>query len=102
MRLTSHPDSSGQIGKLFLATSLPILFWSLRMPNPILHQLSVAGSVLTSTLAAWRGTSVLKAASQPAQYLKLYDIEGCPDCRSVRETLTALGLDAQIYPCPKG
>ncbi|MEN9377407.1 MAG: hypothetical protein RL710_2564 [Pseudomonadota bacterium] len=72
------------------------------MPNPILHQLSVAGSVLTSTLAAWRGTSVLKAASQPAQYLKLYDIEGCPDCRSVREALTALGLDAQIYPCPKG
>lgn len=72
------------------------------MPNSLMHQLSVAGSVLTSTLAAWRGTSVVKAASQPAQYLKLYDMEGCPDCRSVREALTALGLDAQIYPCPKG
>lgn len=72
------------------------------MPNPVLHQLSVAGSVLTSTLSAWRGTSVIKAANQPAQYLKLYDMEGCPDCRSVREVLTALGLDAQIYPCPIG
>ena len=69
------------------------------MPNPILHQLSVAGSVLTSTLAAWRGTSVLKAASQPAQYLKLYDIEGCPDCRSVREALTAL-LFLTYAACP--
>lgn len=72
------------------------------MPNPVLHQFNVAGSVLTSTLSAWRGTSVVKAANQPAQYLKLYDMEGCSDCRSVREALTALGLDAQIYPCPSG
>lgn len=72
------------------------------MPNPLLHQISVAGSVATSTLAAWRGTSVVKAAIQPEQLLTLYDMEGCPHCRRVREALTALGLDAQIYPCPKG
>jgi glutathione S-transferase len=53
-------------------------------------------------LAAWRGTSVVKAAIQPPQLLTLYDMEGCPHCRRVREALTALGLDAQIYPCPKG
>ncbi len=34
--------------------------------------------------------------------LQLYDREGDPDCRLVREALTALGLDAQIYPCPLG
>lgn len=72
------------------------------MPNPLLHQISVAGSVATSTLAAWRGTSVVQAAIQPEQLLTLYDMEGCPHCRRVREVLTALGLDAQIYPCPTG
>lgn len=72
------------------------------MPARIVHQVRVLQSVATSTLTAWRGTSVLKAASQPAQRLKLYDIEGSPACRNVREALTALGLDAEIYPCPEG
>lgn len=72
------------------------------MPARVVHQVRVLQSVATSTLAAWRGTSVIKAASQPPQRLKLYDIEGSPSCRNVREALTALGLDAEIYPCPKG
>lgn len=72
------------------------------MPKSVLHQMNVMGSVATSTLAAWRGTSVVKAANQPLLRLKLYDMEGSPYCRSVREALTALGLDAEIYPCPKG
>ena len=33
--------------------------------------------------------------------LKLFDIEACPYCRLVREALTELDLDAEIYPCPK-
>ena len=71
------------------------------MASKALHQINVLRSVATSTLSAWRGTSVVKAANQPKQYLKLYDMEGCPYCRRVREALTALGLDAEIYPCPK-
>jgi hypothetical protein len=59
-------------------------------------------NVLTSTLTAWRGTRVVTAAVQPARLLQLYGIEGSPYCRSVREVLTALGLDAEIYPCPQG
>lgn len=66
------------------------------------HQVNVLGSVATSTLAAWRGTSVVTAAMQPALALRLYDMEGGPYCRRVREALTALGLDAEIYPCPQG
>jgi glutathione S-transferase len=65
-------------------------------------QLAMLGSVLVSTLAAWRGTSLVKAAVQPTQLLQLYDMEGSPYCRAVREALTALGLDAEIYPCPRG
>jgi glutathione S-transferase len=72
------------------------------MKKSALHQLHVLGSVVTSTLSAWRGTSVIKAARQPPQLLKLYDMEGSPHCRIVREALTALGLDVQIYPCPRG
>ena len=71
------------------------------MPNNTKHQINVLQSVVTSTLSAWRGTSVVKAARQPKKRLKLYDMEGCPLCRRVREALTALGLDAEIYPCPK-
>ncbi|MFE8070415.1 glutathione S-transferase N-terminal domain-containing protein [Marinobacteraceae bacterium S3BR75-40.1] len=41
-------------------------------------------------------------AARPAQTLHLYDIEGCAECRLVRETLTDLDLDAVLYPCPKG
>ncbi len=67
-----------------------------------LHNLQVLRSTLTSTLTAWRGTSVVHAATQPPKLLQLYDMEGSPDCRSVREALTALGLDAEIFPCPEG
>lgn len=72
------------------------------MSKAIRHQVAVLGSVLASTLAGWRGTSVVEAGTQPSKLLQLYDMEGCPYCRAVREALTALGLDAQIYPCPKG
>ena len=72
------------------------------MTQALLHSLGVASSVLTSTLALWRGTSLVKQATGPAKRLRLYDMEGCPWCRAVREALTALGLDVEIYPCPKG
>lgn len=72
------------------------------MTNALRHNLSVLASVATSSLTAWRGCLVVKPASQPEQPLVLYDIEGCPYCRRVREALTALHLDADIRPCPRG
>lgn len=72
------------------------------MPNALTHQLRVAASVASSTLEAWRGTNVVFQARQPEKYLQLYDMEGSPYCRLVREALTALGLDVQILPCPAG
>lgn len=75
------------------------------MPNFVTHQINVLTSVLSSTLGLWRGTSVIASsvrAPAPERLLKLYDMEGCPYCRAVREALTALHLDAEIYPCPKG
>lgn len=73
------------------------------MPNPVLHQLNVLSSVVSSTLGSWRGGMALGTkAEQPPLPLRLYDIEGCPYCRAVREVFTALHLDVDIYPCPKG
>lgn len=73
------------------------------MPNPVLHQINVLGSVLSSTLGSWRGAKALvSTAAQPPLPLRLYDMEGCPYCRAVREALSALHLDVEIYPCPKG
>lgn len=34
--------------------------------------------------------------------LELYEFEGCPFCRLVREAITELQLDVRIYPCPPG
>jgi glutathione S-transferase len=45
---------------------------------------------------------VVKQATQPKQPIILYDMEACPFCRRVREALTALNLDVEIRPCPKG
>lgn len=65
--------------------------------------LNVLSSSLASTVRGWRGSMAHRpAASQPERLLELYEFEGCPFCRLVREALTELNLDAVIKPCPKG
>ncbi len=39
---------------------------------------------------------------RPERRLELYEMENCPFCRKVRDALTQLDLDADIYPCPPG
>lgn len=65
------------------------------------HLLKVALATAASTLRGWQGMVSAPAAVQPQKNLKLYEFEACPYCRLVRETLTELSLDADIYPCPK-
>lgn len=72
------------------------------MTNALTFNLNVLGSVTSSSLSAWRGCMVVEAAEQPPKSLVLYDMEGCPFCRRVREALTALHLDVDIRPCPRG
>ena len=72
------------------------------MSNMLSHNVHVLGSVATSSLTAWRGCLVVKNVPQPEKPITLYDMEGCPYCRRVREVLTALNLDVDIRPCPKG
>lgn len=72
------------------------------MSNVLVRNLNVLGSVTTSSFTAWRGCLMVKQAVQPKQAIILYDMEACPYCRRVREALTALNLDVDIRPCPKG
>lgn len=58
---------------------------------------------LAGTVCGWRGALVKdRRARQPAQLLKLYDIEASPFCRLVREVLTEMDVDVMILPCPSG
>lgn len=62
----------------------------------------VLRSTAGSTTRGWQGLVGGKAKNLPKKRLKLYEFEACPYCRLVREVFTELGLDADIYPCPKG
>jgi glutathione S-transferase len=64
--------------------------------------LDVGTSFLATLLRVPSGLRVGALGRRPQQPLHLYDFEGCPFCRKVREALSQLDLEAMIYPCPKG
>ncbi|MEP1445878.1 MAG: glutathione S-transferase N-terminal domain-containing protein [Paraglaciecola sp.] len=66
-----------------------------------IRPINFASSLLVSLARTGTGISSNAAAIKPEICLMLFDIEGCPYCRLVREALTELDLDAEIYPCPK-
>jgi len=72
------------------------------MRSRFLHLGAVTGSVIASTFTGFRGALIVHAAKQPEKPLTLYEFEACPNSRAVREALSALHLDAEIRPCPKG
>ena len=48
----------------------------------------------STVLRLGAGVFATPVAKQPAQLLQLYEFEGCPHCRLVRDALTELDLDA--------
>lgn len=72
------------------------------MLNRVNHQLKVLQSVVASVIEGGRGAMGTPFPNQPAKVIKLYEFEGSPFCRRVREVITLLNLDVEIYPCPKG
>lgn len=68
----------------------------------MLHAINIINSTIASSIRGWRGTSSTQSDLQPEQALFLFDREGDPACRLVRETLTALNLDVTVMPCPLG
>jgi glutathione S-transferase len=66
--------------------------------GPIRHFLARAASAIRFDTGARVGAP----GRRPRGRLELYEFEGCPYCRKVREALSILDLDALIRPCPKG
>ena len=66
------------------------------------HTLNIITSTIASSVRSWRGTSASKTSKAPEKTLVLFDREGCPECRFVREAITELNLDVVIKSCPKG
>ena len=64
------------------------------------HSTEVFRSLLSSTLQQGRGIASKGHSNRPEEPLELYDMEGCPFCRLVREALTDLDLDVMVFPCP--
>jgi glutathione S-transferase len=63
--------------------------------------LDVTTSLLASFAGLGLGAFVGPLGVRPAKPLELYEFEGCPFCRKVREALSILDLEAIVYPCPK-
>ena len=66
------------------------------------HRIKVAQALLSAIAEGGRGASGTPYPKQPEKALKLYEFEGSPFCRRVREVMTVLNLDYEVYPCPKG
>ncbi|GAX74499.1 hypothetical protein CEUSTIGMA_g1948.t1 [Chlamydomonas eustigma] len=46
-------------------------------------------------------TSTVSFLRRPEKLLELYEFEGCPFCKKVREAVTILDLDVIVRPCPR-
>ena len=66
------------------------------------YPLNIATSLAATFMRGGVGVAAQPVQEVPEKLLELYEFEGCPHCRLVREVLTELDLDAIIYPCPKG
>ena len=66
------------------------------------HQIKVAQALASALTEGGRGVNGTPFPNQPEKALKLYEFEGSPFCRRVREVMTLLNLDYEVYPCPKG
>jgi glutathione S-transferase len=64
--------------------------------------LDVASSIGSTLARLGSGAGVGTLGRRPEQPLRLYEFESCPFCRKVREALTILDLEADVFPCPKG
>ena len=40
--------------------------------------------------------------NRPVKYLEIYEFEGCPFCKKVREAVSILDLEVLFKPCPRG
>ncbi|GLT62674.1 hypothetical protein SLA2020_352930 [Shorea laevis] len=52
-------------------------------------------------IAGYKVKETSKLGPRPEKPIEIYEFEGCPFCRKVREIVAVLDLDVLFYPCPK-
>lgn len=52
-------------------------------------------------VAGYKVKEISKIGPRPEKPIEIYEFEGCPFCRKVREIVAVLDLDVLFYPCPK-
>lgn len=68
----------------------------------MIRAFDVATSLAASVARLGAGLNADSIGRRPEKLLEVYEFESCPYCRKVREALTAIDLEAMIYPCPRG
>jgi len=61
----------------------------------------IHSTLYASCMRFFVGSIQATNVNQPSVPLELYEYEGCPFCRKVREAISTLGLDVIVYPCPR-
>lgn len=84
-----------------MGTSLePLAVW--KRGHDLESAARFASSLLATFVRAGAGTYVATLGDRPKERLVLYEMEGCPYSRKVREALSMLDLDALVKPSPEG
>jgi glutathione S-transferase len=68
----------------------------------MIRVLDVASSIAATLARGGAGAAVGPLGPRPERTLQLFEFEGCPYCRKVREAFSILDLEADLFPCPKG
>ncbi|CAD6265062.1 unnamed protein product [Miscanthus lutarioriparius] len=66
-------------------------------------RLHPSASAPASSSSAWKvkEESKIGQCKRPEKPIEIYEFEGCPFCRKVREMVSVLDLDVLFYPCPQ-
>jgi len=97
------PRAMAAVASAVLQKALEIYETTLTLPV-VGRALDLTTAVAATLVRGGSGTQVasgLSKCKRPQKMLKLYEFEGCPFCRKVRETLTVLDLDVIVYPTPR-
>ncbi|CAK9860894.1 unnamed protein product [Sphagnum jensenii] len=102
-RFSVRPDQIGAI--LGSSLSVPFRFGSGALVKGYKIEVYPAAEISDDTYAIpFAGRKFVEKANpgpRPEQPIEIYEFEGCPFCRKVREIVSILDIDALFYPCPK-
>jgi glutathione S-transferase len=98
----------GQLGSIFgaslaipfrLGTGIFVLGYSATFISPS----EVPSDQYALELGGWKvkESTKIDQCPRPEKPVEIYEFEGCPFCRKVREMVSVLDLDVLFYPCPQ-